>query len=330
VKSAAVFGGYGTFGSIIARELARRSVPVVVLGRDGARAEAFAREIGARGLPADAREPPAEILAGEHVLVNAAGPFSELGTTLAEECARRGLHHVDIADDRRYAAKVRAIPFERSCAVYGCSSLPAISLALLECLAVSNPERVRTTLFIGNDNPKGAAAVTSVVEGLGKPITAPQGTLRGFRNGETVSLPVFGTRRVYDLESPDYDLVPAPSISVKAGFELRLATRAFALLAALSSNWGSRTAKVLSHLSVPTGSSGGVVQVEVFTGEGMKRASLAGARDGQRMAALPCVLVAERLCSGAPATGVMTAPALLGARPLLDAIAAEGFELTVA
>ena len=41
------------------------------------------------------------------------------------------------------------------------------------------------------------------------------------------------------------------------------------------------------------------------------------------------IWVAERLCSGALATGVKTAPALLGARPLLDAIAAEGFELSL-
>ena len=329
MKSAAIFGGYGTFGSIIARELARRSVPVVVLGRDGERAAAFAREIGARGVRADVHEPPAELLAGEHVIVNAAGPFSELGTALAEECARRGVHHVDIADDRRYAAAIRALRFERSCAVYGCSSLPAISVALLECVATRTPERVRITLFIGNDNPKGAAAVRSVIEGLGKPIAAPQGTLRGFRGGEVVSLPVFGTRRVYDLESPDYDLVQAPSVSVKVGFELRLATRAFALMAALSSRWGRRTADLLSRLSLRVGSSGGVVQVEVFSPDGLKRGSLSGARDGQRMAALPCVLVAERLCSGVEATGVTTAPGLLGARPLLDAIAAEGFELSL-
>ncbi len=32
VKTAVVFGGYGVFGSLVARELAARSVPLVVAG----------------------------------------------------------------------------------------------------------------------------------------------------------------------------------------------------------------------------------------------------------------------------------------------------------
>jgi hypothetical protein len=46
VKRAVVFGGYGTFGALVARELARLGVTVTVAGRDRRRAEALARELG--------------------------------------------------------------------------------------------------------------------------------------------------------------------------------------------------------------------------------------------------------------------------------------------
>jgi hypothetical protein len=332
MRTAVVFGGYGVFGSLVARELVKRSVPVIVAGRDLARAERFAAEIGGRGVRADATDPPLDLVTPEHVVVNCAGPFSGLGSRLVLACAERGVHHVDLADDRRWAAHIRALGprLERSAAAYGCSSLPGISLALASTIERPGTERARVTLFIGNDNPKGAAAIRSLVAGLGKEIRAPQGALSGFGHGETVRLPFFGARRVYDFESPEYDLLAAPSVSVKVGFELRLATRAFALLARLSSSWGERTAGLLAALGGPRwGSSGGVVQVELSGAGWTSRASLGAREHGQRMAALPCALVAAELARGREARGALTAPALFGARALLDALVAEGCELDV-
>ena len=222
-------------------------------------------------------------------------------------------------------------------AVYGCSSLPGISGAL-GLVARENmdrvPERARVTLFIGNRNPKGTAAIRSAVGAIGKPIAAPQGTLVGFRDREVVPLPEpFGRRAVYNFESPDYDVLPdllgARSLSVKLGFELRMVTGSFALLAFLSSNYGGRTAKLLEWLGKSLGrlgSSGAVVQTELFFADGSTRsAALLARRDGQRMAALPCALVVcENKCNP---SGAMTAYGLLGAMALIDRLVAEGFEL---
>src|SRR5256885_15230538 len=108
-----------------------------------------------------------------------------------------------------------------------CSSRPAISgsLALLAAGARPDPAaRARLTLFIGNKNHKGAAAVRSAVGVIGRPIAAPQGQLRGFSDGVVVELPPpFGKRRVYNFESADYDLLPpllgVQALEVKVGFE---------------------------------------------------------------------------------------------------------------
>lgn len=350
MSSALVFGGYGTFGALVARELAHRGVAVTIAGRDLARAESFARALGAghRGIVVDITCPEScrAALRGQRVAVNCAGPFGPFDATLLDACLEVGCHYADIADDRAYAAIVRgkADRFRQRglAAVYGCSSLPAISGALSLMTAMrhvlSAPARARVTLFIGNDNPKGRAAVRSLVKSLGKAIRVPGGIVRGFRGCEVVRLPApFGRRAVFDFESPDYDLLPnllgVRSVSVKVGFESRLVTYACALLATLGTDYGDRTAELLDWLGnrFPRfGTSGGVVMSEILFDDGTKRrAALVARREGQRMAALPCALVAHVLAARPqPPAGVWTAYEVLGAEVLLNQLTAAGVQLT--
>jgi hypothetical protein len=281
------------------------------------------------------------------VAVNCAGPFGALGTALLEACLACGCHYVDIADDRAYAALVRSYSgrfHDRGlAAVYGCSSLPGISGALakvagtLRVPSAAVPERARVTLFIGNDNPKGKAAVRSLLGGLGKPIAAPQGILHGFRDREVVPLPrPFGHRAVFNFESPEYDLFPqllgVRSVSVKVGFELRLVNYGLALLAVLGSDHVSGVTDLLEHparLLRGIGTSGGAVMTELFCADGSaRRSAVVARRDGQRMAALPCAFVAQALLNDdCRMRGAATAYDVLGAAPLLDRLVAAGFEL---
>jgi hypothetical protein len=348
VSSAVVFGGYGTFGLLVARELASRGLAVTIAGRDLARAEGVARALGAehQGIAADVTCPEScrSALRGQRVAVNCAGPFDRLGATLLDACLDVGCRYADIADDRAYAALVRsrADRFRQRglVAVYGCSSLPAISGAL-SLMAVQQasavPMQVRITLFIGNSNPKGLAAIRSLVKSLGKPIRAPQGIIRGFRDREVVALPApFGRRAVFNFESPEYDILPGllgvGCVSVKVGFESRLATYGCALLAMLGAEYGDGMAGLLERLGgqLPRlGTSGGVVMSEVFFGDGsIRRAALVGRRNGQRMAAMPCALAAHALATTAqPAAGTWTAYELFGAEDLLSRLTAAGFQL---
>jgi saccharopine dehydrogenase-like protein len=346
LRPVVVFGGYGAFGSHVARELTRMGHAVTVAGRDRRRAEAAAAALGAphRGLAADVTDADScrQALAGQSVAVSCAGPFSALGETLLEACLRGHCHYADITDDRAHAARVRewGERFRQAglTAAYGCSSLPGLSgaLALLAREGeASPPARARVTLFIGNDNPKGKAAVRSAVAVLGRPIAAPQGTLRGFADGEVVALPPpFGRRAVYNFDAPEYDLFPAllgvKSVTVKVGFESRLAMRVFAGLGRVGSGYGTGAARALtglSRLTGATGHEGGAVLVELGWSDGtVRRASLVG---DQPMAALPCALVATALASGDRGrSGAATAYELLGHRELLRAMAACGFPVT--
>lgn len=346
MKHAVVFGGYGTFGSHVVRELARLGVRVVVAGRDRGKAQALAGALGpGHGwVVADVCDPKScrAILSAETVAVNCAGPFRHFGPVLLDACLEAGCPYADIADDRAYTATVRSYEGrfrERGLtAVPGCSSVPGISgalaLAAREALGTA-PERVQVTLFIGNRNPKGGAAVRSMMEGLGRPIQAPQGTLYGYRDGETVCLPEpFGRRRVYNFDSPEYDLFPpllgARSVTVKLGFELRTVTWGLATLAWLGTGYGPRTIAFFEWLGSwfqSVGTSGGAVMAELFAQDRVSRCAIVGAADGQRMAALPCAYAAEALCRGGSHPGVTTAYELLGWRVLLDRLVADGFRL---
>lgn len=347
MRRALVIGGYGVFGSLIARELARRSVSVTIAGRDGARAAAAAAALGPghEGIALDLadRAVLAPLLAAKPVVVNAAGPFHDFGTALLEACLVAGCHHVDIADDRTYARSVRALDGrlrERGvAAVWGCSSFPGVSIALVRVARGDRaaPSRVRLTLFIGNDNAKGYGAIASASAQAGRPIAAPQGVLTGFRGKERIPLPEpFGARTAFDYDAPEYDLLAAEGVAfvrVKVGFENAIANAGFRVLSRLPFRPGRRAASLLATLggfAPRNGSSGGAVLAELTWPDGSTaRASLSGAKDGQLIAALPAALVAKELCAGRETSGAMTAPDLLGADTLLGALQSAGFTLKV-
>lgn len=341
-----VFGGYGTFGSIVSRALAALGHAITVCGRDPARAEAMARALGdghsARAADASDRDSCRRAVEGHPVAVCCAGPFSDLGDALLATCVESPAHYVDIADDRAYVTRGRGwdARFRDAgrAAVFGCSSLPGLSsaLALRARGAYDDPPRaVRATLFIGNRNAKGAAAVQSMAQALGHAVEAAQGRLTVFGDPERVRLPPpFGERVVRTIETPDYDLLPglvgAAEVRVKVGFELALTNCLFAVLASLGVRPGRTTAALLAWAGgmVPaTGTSGGAVQCELFWTDG--RTSCAAAvstSGGQRMAVLPCVMAAHALAGGGTAVvGARWPHEVVGADALLDEIQRTGF-----
>jgi hypothetical protein len=263
-----------------------------------------------------------------------------------EACLTAGVPYVDLSDDRAQVAQVFALDGNLRargiCAMPACSSLPAISGALaLLCAGARRepPARARLTLFIGNKNPKGGAAIRSAVGVIGRPIAAPQGTLRGFSDAVPVQLPApFGRRAAYIFESPDYDLLPpllgVEALEVRVGFGLALAGPGFALLSRMGANWGEGVAGFLGAVGRPLsglGHSGGAVMAELFWRDGVRHfAALSSAHDGQRTAALPCALAAARLAErrDTDPIGAVTPWQLFGVRPFLDQLRAGGFALT--
>ena len=344
-----VFGGYGVFGSHVARGLHEGGLRVAIAGRDELRAKTWASALGGtgglvRGLRADVTNLDSckAALEGAKVAVNCSGPFDARNTQLLEACLERGVHYVDIADDRAWARRVYDFDArfrdKGLTLAWGCSSFPGISGALASALAEGatvSPLHVRCSLFIGNRNPKGFAAIRSAVGMIGAPIEAPQGTIKGWSNFERVELPApFGARRLLNAEAPDYDVMPrllgAQHVTVKAGFELRISNLLFRCMAGCGPIWGAMAARFLGLAGMPLGwlgRSGGEIVVELFYADHCRRGHASGAEGAQKLAAWPAVLAARALCTGEIKRGCVTAFEALGARELLRGLQEAGFEV---
>jgi hypothetical protein len=339
MNSILIAGGYGVFGSRIAREL--RDFPLTIAGRHWAKASRFAATLGtnARGIAMDVRdlESCRKAFAGHCLVIHAAGPFAGQGTCVLEACLESKSHVIDIADDRDYVARVRSFHDRFAAAglvaAYGCSSLPGISGALatrLRAQSPATPVRIRVTLFIGNRNAKGEAAVRSVFRILGRTIKTPGGPMPGFGDPEPINLPApWGQRVVFNFDSPEYDLFPrlfgSRSVSVKLGFEFGVVSRGFRLLSRFPQIVRDAAFKPLvamGNLFGFVGSSGGAVVVEFFFADGSRsEASVVARQDGQRLAIVPCVLVARKLMSvGAAAAGTRAPWEILEAEEIIYSI----------
>jgi saccharopine dehydrogenase-like protein len=330
----------------VATELARRGHRVIVGGRDISRAFALARTLEgagheARRVDVTDLESCRRGVRGASVVAVCAGPFSALGLAAARAALAERAHYVDIADDRDYIRALRAMDEEFAgagrVAVYGASSLPAVSSALALSLAEGGrpASRARVTLFIGSANPKGEAAIRALVERLGR---APgEGGERSFRRAETVPLPApMGPRRAYTFDGPERDLFPAllsiGEVDVRVGFEWAAVNAGLALMARTGLPWGRRTAAALARVAewLPSvGTTGGAVMVELWWPDGRRGArAVVAPEEGQRIGALPCVAVAHALAGGAPGGPGVRAPAeVLPAAALLAELESAGLRI---
>jgi short subunit dehydrogenase-like uncharacterized protein len=104
-----VVGATGYTGKLVARELSGGVEPVLLTARDPERLQALAREVGAattRIVDVAKAETLAGALRGGDVVVNCAGPFSDLGEPVVEACIAAGAHYLDITGEQRFMKRV--------------------------------------------------------------------------------------------------------------------------------------------------------------------------------------------------------------------------------
>jgi len=237
------------FGSLLVKELAD-SYHVIATTRD----TLDLGDIGAVGRAAQ----------GAFAFLCAAGPFQQLDRAIVRAVVDAGAHWLDIADDERWFfdlvddVTLDALARERGVVVMpGLSTLPAISWALVRRLGV--PRHVSITLYIGNDNAKGAAAIAS------------------------------GSA----LRTPDRELLRREGIDaeVRTRFEMPGVQIAMRVLAKFPVAMRVRIARIIARVAktLRFGTRGGYV--EVRAGERVERLS----RSDQRMAVLPLVFALQHL-----------------------------------
>ena len=241
-----IFGGYGVFGGLLARALARwPDTEVIVAGRSLDKAQAFCAQHGGSPLALDREAPDLGVRLGQlapAVVVDAAGPFQVYGNdafALARAAIACGAHYIDLSDDAAFTASIAEMDGEaraRGVAVIsGASSVPGLSSAAVAEISKGFNKilSIESTILPGNRAPRGLSVVRAILAQAGQPLEIRQGgrpvAVHGWADPRRETLGVAGTQAIRGrwtsfIGAPDLLLFPdhfeARSVAFRAGLEL--------------------------------------------------------------------------------------------------------------
>jgi len=138
-----IIGGYGNFGSYIARSLAAdKNIRLLIGGRSADKAQAFATSLdvahAAEGHAIDIDGDLAEALAriAPDIVIHTTGPFQMQDHRVARECIAQGCHYLDLADAREFVATIDRLDADAIAkgvlVVSGASSVPCLTAAVID------------------------------------------------------------------------------------------------------------------------------------------------------------------------------------------------------
>ncbi|MCQ8278584.1 saccharopine dehydrogenase NADP-binding domain-containing protein [Acetobacteraceae bacterium KSS8] len=191
-----IYGANGYTGALIAREAARRGLKPVLAGRDRARIEALAAELGlqhrvfALGAPAVTAQHLRDIA----LVLHCAGPFSATAAPMMAACLLACTHYLDITGEIDVFEHAQSL--DRQAREAGIVLCPGVGFDVIptDCVAAALKQALpdATTLALGFDTRSRLSPGTArtTVEGL-----ALGGRIR--RGGRIVSVPLaHETRRI--------------------------------------------------------------------------------------------------------------------------------------
>ncbi len=247
--SVLILGGYGLFGSHIARRLAREvGWRVVIAGRDGAAAIELCdvlrqesrclAELAA--LACDAYAPGlSNVLTRQRIqlVINTCGPFQKQDYTVARAVLAAGAHYIDLADARDFVAAFEQLDAEARSrgrlAVCGASTVPGLSAAVVDGFRdeFKHLETVDIGISPGNRTPRGLATVAAILSYVGRPLPWREQDHRrevaGWQRLQRWDYPApVGARWLGACDVPDLGLFPRRypelrELRFRAGLELR-------------------------------------------------------------------------------------------------------------
>lgn len=96
-----IYGANGYTGELIAREAVRQGLKPTLAGRNKAKVEALAQELGLdyKAFGLDNVDAISEQLQGFKLVMHCAGPFSATSKPMMEACIKAGAHYLDITGE---------------------------------------------------------------------------------------------------------------------------------------------------------------------------------------------------------------------------------------
>ena len=241
-----ILGGYGTFGQRIAAMLCQSGYPVIINGRDEAKAKQVQHRLQ-QSFP-DAQVSVASFdvhteleqqlsVLQPTVVIHTCGPFQGQHTQVAETVIKAACHYIDLADSRDYVNELLALDDlakkHQVTAITGASTVPTLSSAALAYLQdtfqIAVFDAVKIGISPGQRSDRGLATTKAVLSYLGKklkPWPGDSGKNYGWQNTYLQPYPNISNRLMGNCEAPDLDCLShhfkIKALRFSAGMESKL------------------------------------------------------------------------------------------------------------
>jgi hypothetical protein len=362
VKLVLIIGGYGNFGSYIARALAADpNISLVIGGRSRVKADAFAVSLRATNpasgcaldIDSDIEAQLREV--APDIVIHTTGPFQGQDYRVARAAIAAGAHYLDLADARQFVARIAELDIlakEAEVAVIaGASSVPCLSAAFLDRYEPRFAKLTGATYGIAaaQATNRGLGTAAAILSYVGKPITIlAEGKPRrvfGWQGTRAVRYPELGLRLFGYCDIPDLELFPERyrnlgDLEFVAGHEIKLLHLGTWLLSWIVrlgivkslSPYAEKLLK-LSFLFDPLGSDRSGFHMFLrgidHRGESIEIRIFMVARQvhGPNIPCLPAIILAGRIAAGQRLEpGARACLDLIGLEELLDAM--EALDIT--
>lgn len=223
MKRVLIIGGYGNFGSYIARSLAEDpNISLLIGGRSKERADAFTATLGAVnpavGCSIDITS-DLDLCLRElrpDVVVHTTGPFQTQGYEVARAAIGVGAHYLDLADARQFVARIGELDQEACQAgvsvIAGASSVPCLTAAFIDRYRprFKHLESAVYGIAAAQATNRGLGTAAAILSYVGKPFTIlSRGKRRrvfGWQGIHAIRYPELGVRLFGYCDIPDLEL----------------------------------------------------------------------------------------------------------------------------
>lgn len=237
-----IIGGYGNFGSYIAKSLSDDpAIQLLIGGRSCEQAAHFIANL----TTAHTAEPHAIDINDDigaaftridpHIVIHTTGPFQEQDHRVARACILHGCHYLDLADARDFVATIDTLDAEAKAkdvlVISGASSVPCLTAAVIDHYlpGFATLDSIDYGISAAQQTNRGLATTSAILSYVGKPFE----TLRsrklqkviGWQDTHSELYPELGRRWFGNCDIPDLALFPArypqlKSMRFAAGHEL--------------------------------------------------------------------------------------------------------------
>ena len=242
IKRVLVIGGYGNFGSFIAKELAKESnIQVIIAGRSIDKANNMAESIEAVN---KAEAVALDIFYGirddlnkvnPDIVIHTSGPFQKQSYHVAEDCINSGVHYIDLADGREFVSGISDLDSLAKkhgvMVVSGASSVPCLTSALIDNYRSEFKviEEIDYGITTAQKTARGLATTAAILGYTGKKfktlINGEEKDIYGWQNLHVRKYKKLGWRLLGNCDIPDLALFPERYPDIKtirfyAGLEI--------------------------------------------------------------------------------------------------------------